>query len=268
MPQPVGLLRCIALSLAVGALSGCRTGSLFGPRTSSPVAAAQQRSFDWLRRPGTSTRREPFSGSYPPRNRRDPLRSEVAWRPSPVELPPARPELPLATTSLETEVARWTATERLLLYPPAPARAWQYIVLHHSASEADSLETIDRFHREVRGWDGCGYHFVIGNGTYSGDGEIEVSRRWLEQKHGAHTKVAGHPEYNRYGIGICLVGNLEQHPPTEKQVAAARALVQYLMARYEIPPSRVTVHRVLAGGRTACPGRYFPTRSLLPRYWQ
>jgi len=198
------------------------------------------------------------------RTQAEPLaRYDVAWRPAAAlpdrSLPPAR----LAT--LEYEVARWVADERQLLHPPATTRRWQYIVLHHSASENDSLETIDRFHREVRGWDGCGYHFIIGNGSYSGDGQIEVSRRWLEQKHGAHTKVPGHPEYNQFGIGICLVGNFEQHPPSARQVQAAQALIAYLMARYAIPPSNVSLHRVLARGRTACPGRYFPEELLLPR---
>ncbi len=274
MLQATRSVRCLALVFAVAALSGCQTGSLFGPRYATDSVASSSARLNFLRRlrpkqPAPtldrSTRRSGQAASLPQQYR---LRAEVAWRPETLRLPEAPRLRSGSLLALETEVARWIADEKLLFYPPAPARPWQYIVLHHSASESDSLETIDRFHREVRGWDGCGYHFVIGNGTYSGDGEIEVSRRWLEQKHGAHTKVAGHPEYNRYGIGICLVGNFEQHPPTPKQTQAARALVAYLMARYNIPPSRVSLHRVLAGGRTACPGSQFPTHALLPNYWQ
>ncbi len=188
-------------------------------------------------------------------------RIRVAWRPA--LAPSNRLLTDRNLLSLEAEVSRWVADERLLLYPPSPPRAWQYIILHHSASKQDSLETIDRYHREVRGWDGCGYHFVIGNGTLSGDGEIEVSQRWLEQKHGAHTKVAGYPEYNQYGIGICLVGDFEETRPTELQVRAARALVAYLAAHYSIPLDHITTHGKLAHGRTRCPGRYFPEDFIL-----
>jgi hypothetical protein len=137
-------------------------------------------------------------------------------------------------------------------------REWQYIVLHHSAEEVGGFQSIDRFHREVRHWDECGYHFVIGNGTESGDGEIEVGGRWLKQKHGAHTKDPNHPEYNDYGIGICLVGNFNNGPPTPKQIDAARRLVAYLEARCGVPPSRVTTHGDLVGNHTECPGRHFP----------
>jgi 5-methylcytosine-specific restriction endonuclease McrA len=35
----------------------------------------------------------------------------------------------------------------------------------------------DRSHRD-KGWDELGYHFVIGNGTSSGDGVVEVGTRW------------------------------------------------------------------------------------------
>jgi N-acetyl-anhydromuramyl-L-alanine amidase AmpD len=127
------------------------------------------------------------------------------------------------------------------------------------------MDSIDRFHRNERGWDGCGYHFVVGNGSESGDGEVEVSQRWLAQKHGAHTKVSGHPEYNEQGIGICLVGDFNRHRPTLKQIQATRDLIAYLQARFGIPDHRVTTHRELAGDRTACPGRYFPESEILPR---
>src|SRR4051812_3753672 len=54
-----------------------------------------------------------------------------------------------------------------------PANQWQYIVIHHSATPSGSAAAFDRMHR-AKGWDELGYHFVIGNGTMSGDGQIEV----------------------------------------------------------------------------------------------
>ena len=99
---------------------------------------------------------------------------------------------------------------------------------------------------------------MIGNGTESDDGEIEVGGRWLKQKHGAHTKHPDHPEYNDDGIGVCLVGNLDGAPPTPKQVVACRRLVGYLSQRCEISPQHVATHADLVGQHTECPGRYFP----------
>jgi N-acetyl-anhydromuramyl-L-alanine amidase AmpD len=150
-----------------------------------------------------------------------------------------------------------------LFLPPKADRPWKYIVLHHSASPSGSYDQIDREHRKVLGWEGCGYHFVIGNGTGSPDGQIEVARRWSEQRHGVHCRNGKHPDVNEYGIGICLVGNLDKAPPTPRQITAAKALIAYLGSRYAIPSDRVGTHANLASTPTACPGKYFPTPTVL-----
>jgi N-acetyl-anhydromuramyl-L-alanine amidase AmpD len=150
-----------------------------------------------------------------------------------------------------------------LFAPPKADRPWKYIVLHHSASPAGGYDSIDRAHRERLGWQGCGYHFVVGNGTESPDGRIEVARRWTEQKLGVHCRDGKHPDVNEYGIGICLVGDLEKSPPTDRQVAAARALVAYLAARYNIAPDHTETHAHLAASPTSCPGRLFPAQAIL-----
>jgi hypothetical protein len=48
---------------------------------------------------------------------------------------------------------------------------------------ATDLGGAKRFHKQhkARGWDGLGYHFVIGNGSDTADGEIEVGHRWKIQ---------------------------------------------------------------------------------------
>jgi hypothetical protein len=150
-----------------------------------------------------------------------------------------------------------------LFLPPKADRPWKYVVLHHSARAAGSYDQIDREHRKVLGWDGCGYHFVIGNGTGSPDGQIEVARRWSEQKHGIHCRNGKHPDVNEYGIGVCLVGDLDSGEPTPRQVAAARALVAYLSDRYAIPAARMESHAHLASTPTSCPGKHFPAQAIL-----
>jgi hypothetical protein len=177
------------------------------------------------------------------------------------------------TTSANGRVRQASARERLrsflgesgsdeLLYPNKADRPWKYVVLHHSASPSGSYDQIDAEHRKVLGYDGCGYHFVIGNGTGSEDGQIEVAQRWVNQKHGVHCRNAKNSEIDEYGIGICFVGDLDKEPPTPRQVAAARALVAYLRSRYAIDPTRVETHAHLAATPTVCPGKFFPTATF------
>jgi hypothetical protein len=90
--------------------------------------------------------------------------------------------------------------------PPVAARPWQWIIIHHTATTFGNAQIIDAWHRN-NGWDELGYHFVIGNGSNSGDGQVEIGPRWPKQKWGAHTKTADN-RFNDYGIGIT--------PPTRR----------------------------------------------------
>ena len=173
-----------------------------------------------------------------------------------------------------TRVRRASLTERLkpfvdesnaneLMYPNKADRPWRFIVLHHSASASGNYDQIDGEHRKILGIDGCGYHFVIGNGTGSRDGQIEVSQRWNNQKQGAHTRNARTHDADEYGIGICLVGDFDQQPPSARQIAATQALIAYLSKRYNIASSNVRTHAHLAATKTVCPGRYFPSEAML-----
>ncbi|MBI1315148.1 N-acetylmuramoyl-L-alanine amidase [bacterium] len=135
--------------------------------------------------------------------------------------------------------------------PSVPSRDWRHIVIHHSASEGGSVESIDKAHKG-RGWDGVGYHFVIGNGDGMGDGEIESTFRWRGQTHGAH---AGNNEYNQHGIGICLIGNFDEEYPSPAQMAAVKRLVAVLKHEYGVPSDEVIAHRDVKA--TACPGKHF-----------
>jgi len=150
-----------------------------------------------------------------------------------------------------------------LFYPSKADRPWKYIVLHHSASPTGNYDQINAEHRKVLGFDGCGYHFVIGNGSGSGDGEIEVAQRWVQQKHGVHCRNAKNAEIDEYGIGICLVGDLERQAPTPRQLEATRLLIAYLSARYEIPRDRINTHAHVAATPTVCPGKHLTINTLL-----
>jgi N-acetyl-anhydromuramyl-L-alanine amidase AmpD len=148
--------------------------------------------------------------------------------------------------------------------PPVPDNGWKVIVLHHSASDFGGAKTFDTWHREKNGWDELGYHFVIGNGTDTPDGTVEVGSRWRKQKYGAHA-MSEDGFYNHYGIGICVVGNFEHSTPTPEQMESLRRLMVFLMDRYQIGADQVYGHQEVKGNDTLCPGRYFPLDSL--RYW-
>ena len=130
-------------------------------------------------------------------------------------------------------------------------------------SASGNYDQIDAEHRKILGIDGCGYHFVIGNGTGSRDGQIEVSQRWINQKQGAHTRNARTHDADEYGIGICLVGDFDQQPPSPKQIAATQALIDYLSKRYNIAPDGLRTHAHLAATKTVCPGKFFPSEAML-----
>lgn len=142
-------------------------------------------------------------------------------------------------------------------------RRWRYIVIHHSATGAGGAES---FHREhAKKWqNGLGYHFVIGNGTHTGDGEIEVGTRWKRQGQGIDGAHAGNKRYNKWGIGICLVGSFNNGGrPTAKQLDALRLLCQTLMTRYGIPKSQIFPHKDVRRGHTDCPGKSFPFQQFV-----
>lgn len=139
------------------------------------------------------------------------------------------------------------------------SRRWTTIVIHHSATNRGGAREFDKFHRK-KGWDELGYHFVIGNGTDTPDGYVEVGPRWHKQKHGAHCKTPGN-YYNEHGIGVCLVGDFTKTRPTRKQLASLTRLVRFLSDRCRISPGKITTHGIVTG-KTKCPGRRFSLARL------
>jgi N-acetyl-anhydromuramyl-L-alanine amidase AmpD len=175
--------------------------------------------------------------------------------------PPAPPPEPAPEPEPEPEplVKAIPAKPRLLhgrLEVPI-GRRWSHIVIHHSAGPSGNMAIFDRAHKQ-RGWDGVGYHFVIGNGRGLPDGAIEATFRWERQMHGAH---AGVNEYNQHGIGICLVGNFSESVPTERQIESLVSLVTYLQARCQVPGTEIVGHRHVK--QTECPGQNFPYYEVL-----
>jgi hypothetical protein len=144
---------------------------------------------------------------------------------------------------------------------PVKRRRWQFIVVHNSGTRQGNARVFDYYHRHVRRMqNGLAYHFVIGNGTSTGNGQIEVGDRWRRQINGGHV----HSDYlNNISLGICLVGDFNRDQPTRAQLDACEELIRYLRERCgkvdrgEIP---VRPHREMNPPRwaTDCPGDAFP----------
>lgn len=126
-----------------------------------------------------------------------------------------------------------------------------YIIVHHTGAEERDAAQVRRYHLSL-GWRDVGYNFIIERG-----GRV-VPGRPLDVP-GAHCRAG---DMNRLGIGVALIGNLDNHPPAGVQVEALAALLRELMAEHRIPPARVLGHREVAGAATACPGRFLDPAAL------
>jgi hypothetical protein len=132
---------------------------------------------------------------------------------------------------------------------------WNGIVIHHLGEPFGTAESV---HRQHLSWDyqGLGYHFLIGNGNGLADGEIHVGYRWIEQFPGAHVVGEAGTLHNTQSIGICLIGNGDRQPFTDRQMRHLTRLVQRLQQELGLSADQVQLHRDLTD-RVTSPGRLF-----------
>lgn len=123
----------------------------------------------------------------------------------------------------------------------------EMIVIHHAgfpdADKDSSAEEIHKFHQEINGWAGIGYHYVIRK-----DGTIEQGRKPLAV--GAHAY-----QHNKNSVGICVAGNFDIGKPNREQMDSLKLLTAWLCKRYKLNPMKKGVivgHRNL--NDTKCPG--------------
>jgi hypothetical protein len=136
---------------------------------------------------------------------------------------------------------------------------WKYIIVHNSGTREGNARVFDIYHLRVRHMvNGLAYHFVIGDGHGSGDGQIEIGHRWTAQLNGGH--VAS--DYlNDISLGICLVGDFNRDLPTKAQIGALEELIDYLRNRVGKTQGRraiVYAHKEINPRPTDCPGERFP----------
>jgi N-acetylmuramoyl-L-alanine amidase len=130
-------------------------------------------------------------------------------------------------------------------------RKWTHIIIHHTGAEEKDADQVRRYHLSL-GWRDVGYHYVVER-----DGRV-VQGRGLDLV-GAHCKASS---MNYKGIGIAVIGNLQNHSILPAQEKAVVQLAGDLMGRFAIPLSNVLGHNEVPGAATACPGRHFSMASL------
>jgi N-acetylmuramoyl-L-alanine amidase len=140
---------------------------------------------------------------------------------------------------------------------------WKYIIVHNSGTRQGNARIFDYYHRYVRRMpNGLAYHFVIGNGTSSGNGQVEIGNRWARQLNGGHV----HSDYLNYiSIGICLVGDFNRDLPTKAEYEALDELIRYLRRRVGKVDGRYSIvrgHKEINPRPTDCPGNRFPLNWL------
>lgn len=126
------------------------------------------------------------------------------------------------------------------------------IVIHHwakphavpgvsLATEVHLLRSVERFHREERGWSGIGYNWIV-----MPSGHVYEGRGWTGR--GAHTKGK-----NSRSVGIALAINGDVQDVTEATVEAVRELIaEGVQLGHVREPYAVRGHRDY--GQTDCPG--------------
>ncbi|MEX2214674.1 MAG: N-acetylmuramoyl-L-alanine amidase [Phycisphaeraceae bacterium] len=172
---------------------------------------------------------------------------------------PGGPRLPkFSEVSLAAFDQPADPADALFAVNPLPtSQRWTTIVVRYSGSDQGSASTLGELHKRA-GLGDLAYHFVIGNGQGSPDGQIEIGPRWDQQRPG-YTSIALHNQPGSHEvIDVCVVGDLDRHAPSQQQQDDLLWLVRQLQERLNVPAERV----LLGDGRTGGAGAKFPSKAF------
>jgi N-acetylmuramoyl-L-alanine amidase len=132
-------------------------------------------------------------------------------------------------------------------YPTRDMAKVNTIIIHHTATKGQSLNSIAQFHVEQRKWQGIAYHLAVG---YDGTKFLlnDVNRK------------TNHAQgWNTYSIGIVMIGNYDINEPSDPTITSVIEMVDIIQSQY----GEMTVLFHSDTKSTACPGRF--TRERLNR---
>lgn len=135
-------------------------------------------------------------------------------------------------------------------------RTINYIVVHWTATQpAATVEAIQKYWKEIRGWDKPGYHYLILR-----DGEIKQLLPESEISYGAY----GH---NQECIHISYIGGIDKDgkPLDNRSENQKHAMFDKLVDLAEkYPKAKILGHRDFPEVKKACPS--FDVREWLSNY--
>ncbi len=130
-------------------------------------------------------------------------------------------------------------------------RKINYIIIHHSATGVENTAGI--INAIFNHWNVHPYHFYIG-----AKGEVI---NWLGiWQIGGHTMNA---TYNANSIAICLLGNFENHKPTQSQTDSLIKLIKELKKEYW--DLQIIGHKNTPNNNTLCPWKYLGLEEIRQR---
>ena len=118
------------------------------------------------------------------------------------------------------------------------------IVVHHTAGNESSPETLRAVFKARFGVDYIGYHYAI-----FPDGS--VAKDISDETIGIHNN--GGRLNNTNSVGISLVGNFEEGEPTQAQLDKLVDIARKIILKYTVSRENIVGHRDMKA--TACPGR-------------
>lgn len=126
------------------------------------------------------------------------------------------------------------------------------ITVHHTLGPpTQSPEDIARFHVNQRGWCGNAYHIMI----YPDGSKYQVNELSDISWHNGSNNGAA--------VGIVMVGNFDEAPPTDKQLDALVSEINRLK-RNELPNVKYVVgHKEVTA--TGCPGDFVDMNTIRKR---
>lgn len=138
---------------------------------------------------------------------------------------------------------------------PLDGPRWRAIVIHESGTPAGDMASLERRHFQA-GRAGLGFHFVVGNGQGMEDGLVGVGYRWDRQLPGAHAPAQWRASarggmldgagLNDSAIAICVIGNSDRRPWSDRQQRETANLVRALQRECGIPDEAVHAARDLS----------------------
>ena len=132
---------------------------------------------------------------------------------------------------------------------------WQSIYVHHSKTAGGNVGTLAGSSEQ-----GCGDHFVVGNGDGAIDGEIQFTQRWNLQQPADPAPGSAASKIDATCISICVVGDFDKTAPTPTQLRRLEQLVQTLQERLRIPAGAVWLFD--GAESSAAVGRFFPSSAF------